>query len=144
MASFSASLRRETRRLRSDVDLTIRTILFKFGGRLVERSPVGNPDLWKSRAPPGYVGGHFRAQWQHGFNSAPSFELPTIDQSGVVTTANLRESIFNSPVAGIHWIVNMAPYAQRLEDGHSTQAPSGIVELTILDFNGIIERSVPT
>jgi hypothetical protein len=143
MANFSVSLSREVRQLHKDIDLTIRTVLFKFSARLVERSPVGNPDLWQSKAPPGYVGGHFRAQWQHGFNEAPSTELPTIDPSGEATTAKLRKSVFGSPVAGIHWIVNMAPYAQRLEDGHSSQAPRGIVSLAILDFNGLLERSVP-
>lgn len=143
MANFSASLRRETRQIRDDIDLTIRTVLFKLSERLVERSPVGNPSLWQSGAPPGYVGGHFRAQWQHGFNNAPNRELSTTDASGIATTTELNRSIFGSPVAGIHWIVNTAPYAQRLEDGHSTQAPRGIVSLTLIDFDDLLERSVP-
>lgn len=143
MANFSASLRNEIRQLNNDIDLTIRTVLFRFSAKLVERSPVGNPDLWQTNAPAGYVGGHFRSQWQHGFNAAPNTELSTTDSSGEATKFRIRGSIFNSPVAGMHWIVNMAPYAQRLEDGHSSQAPSGIVSLAIMDFNGLLERSVP-
>lgn len=145
MADFSASLLRETINISNDIDLTVRTVVFKFAARLVERSPVGNDDLWKTKAPKGYVGGHFRAQWQHGYNNPPSDELPLVDPTGVDTTKKLKQSVFNSPVAGVHWIVNMAPYAQRLEDGdHSTQAPSGIVSLTILDFNNLLDTSIPT
>lgn len=144
MGRFSASLSQAVLDTQSDIDITIRTVLFSFGERLVNRSPVGNPDLWESKAPPGYVGGHFRAQWQHGFNSPPIDEITEVDPGGETTINNIRTSIFESQVSGIHWIVNMAPYAQELEDGHSTQAPTGIVRLSILDFDGLLEISVPT
>lgn len=128
----------------SDIDVTIRTVLFSFGERLVNRSPFGDPDLWESKAPPGYVGGFFRSQWQHGLNSPPTDEIPEIDPDGEITINNLRTSIFDSQVSGIHWIVNMAPYAQVLEDGHSTLAPTGIVKISILEFDGLLEMAVPT
>jgi len=34
---------------------------------------------------------------------------------------------------------NHVPYIQRLEDGYSTQAPAGMVKITVAEFEGIVE-----
>lgn len=144
MGSFSVTLSNNILNLQMDIDVAVNDTLFKFGTRLVEESPVGNPDLWESKAPPGYVGGHFRAQWQHGFNDAPNEIINAIDPIGDITIQNIFESIMASNVAGIHWFVNLAQYAQKLEDGHSTQAPAplGIVRLSIEAFPELLERTL--
>ena len=41
-------------------DVFLRKLTLQIAYKLIYKSPVGNPDLWKSPPPPGYVGGRFR------------------------------------------------------------------------------------
>lgn len=140
--SFSSSLTGAALGIQNQVDTYVRKVLFDFSAKLDLRSPVGDPILWTPPiATPGYAGGHMRRNWQHGHTDAPTEELDGIDPDGSSTLAEIRASINASPAGGRHWIVNNVPYAQKLEDGHSTQAPNGMVELAIIDFTGILVRS---
>lgn len=102
---------------------------------VVLASPVGDPTLWQmpEAAPAGYVGGSFRGNWLIGVGADPVDESPAVDPSGALTiregeltlrldVTSLREPIF---------IVNDLPYANRLNNGWSTQAPAGFVEQSI-------------
>jgi len=53
----------------------------------------------------------------------PSGEKAIKEGSGVIRTWNVRSKVL--------WITNMVPYAEKLENGHSKQAPNGMVELTL-------------
>jgi hypothetical protein len=79
--------------------------------RIVERTPVGNPALWKKGyAPPGYSPGALKANWKlekHGED---------------------------------YIIYNDLPYAYRVETGWSTQAPYGMMRVSVLEFNSILEE----
>jgi hypothetical protein len=117
----------------------VRRVVMEIANRAVMRSPVGNPSEWESPAPPGYAGGRFRANWQYGFGSAPTSTIDAIDPSGSTTLSGIINSVANQQ--GVHWIANNLPYAQRIEDGWSTQAPSGIVGLIELEFPQIFNAA---
>lgn len=125
-------------RMRAGLDTVARRIVIEVGSRLVLRSPVGNPNLWISLPPPGYAGGAFRRNWQHKFGSAPTGEL---EGTGNVALGEMVSSVGNSPAAGVHYIANNLPYAMALENGHSTQAPQGMVGLTALEFPEIVRQA---
>jgi hypothetical protein len=99
--------------LLSEIEKTIKdeirdTAFFAFT-RLQEISPVGNPSLWENpkAAEPGYVGGTFRKSWQ-------------IDEDGE------------------KWIIsNPMPYGPRLDDGHSKQAPDGLIDIVVADLGNL-------
>ena len=117
----------------------VRGVVIEIADRVITRSPVGDATKWQQpgSAPAGYVGGHFRHNWQYGFGSAPSTEL-----GGTENDAKARIESQASRESGQHWIVNNTPYAERLELGWSGQAlPQGIVGLTELEFPEIV-RSV--
>lgn len=116
------------------------------------RSPVGNRELWAvnidraSRGlppvPKNYTGGRFRGNNQLGVDEQPAAAIDRIDPSGSETVA---ENISRIPIeAGGHmyWLVNALPYAQALENGHSTQAPAGIYGLTAMEFQQIVDSAV--
>lgn len=150
---------------------------------VVDRSPVGNPELWASnqiasnynkevfeynaglredpanltkagrlkrglkindsmeiKAPAGYVGGRFRANWQVTFNAPATNELDQIDPSGSATISRGTGMLmqFNSAVGSI-WMMNNVPYAQALEYGHSKQAPAGVVRISVAEFQTFID-----
>lgn len=138
---FAVDLSKFAQKANGNIDAVVRKIVLDVGTRLVNRSPVGDPVLWKTSAPAGYVGGRFRANWQYGFNVAPSGVRDTVDPSGNVSQDQISQGARSSPVAGMHYIVNNLPYAQALEDGHSSQAPHGMVMLTVLEFASMTDRA---
>lgn len=103
-------------------------------------SPVGNPSLWKGRAPEGYVGGHFRRNWQVGVRRDPTRRIPGVDPTGAQALAGSVASL-RFYRRGIIYVVNNVPYANRIENGWSTQAPEGVIGPAIAVANAATEGS---
>jgi hypothetical protein len=137
--TFSSDLTRITEKYKRRINNVVKSVVVDIGERLVEKSPVGNPSLWKNplSAPEGYVGGAFRANWQHGLNSYP---LTTIDSTDNDVSARIEQGAMAGRLGDSHYIVNNLPYSIRLEDGWSTQAPGGIVGLTVTEFGSIVNK----
>lgn len=139
--SFTLDLSKFAAKAGANMDAVVRRTVLDIGERLVEKSPVGDATYWKNPPPKGYVGGRFRGNWQYGFDAIPAGDLPDIDRFGAMTNARLSASIAGAPGAGVHYLVNNLPYARRIEDGWSTQAPSGVLGTTVLEFEGIVSRA---
>lgn len=122
-------------------DLVVRKIVLDVGTRLVERSPVGDPTYWKSEPPAGYVGGRFRANWQYGDSVMPGGTLKDVDPSGASTIGKLTGKVEIHASGKLHYLVNNLPYAHRLENGWSRQAPFGMVNLTFIEFKPIVRAA---
>jgi len=76
------------------------------------RTPVGNPALWNPPVwPKGYQPGSLKAAWQ-------------IEINGDEVT-----------------IFNPLPYADRVEHGWSTQAPAGMMKISLLEWNKLLEKA---
>lgn len=111
--------------------------------KIVLRTPVGNPDLWKNkRAPKGYVGGRARAAWQVSLDVEPGDAAPvklSPDASGnsSITDGTVAILGLDKPY-GVIWIFNNLPYIVRLENGWSRQAPSGMVQLSVQEMQSSI------
>jgi len=126
----------------------VRALVMEIGRRVVMRSPVGNRELWainKYRAekglpptPAGYAGGRFRANWQYGTGTVPSGEVAAIDATGSVSLKSIA-GVMDAKVSEIHYIANNLPYSEHLENGGSTQAPGGMVELTMLEVPAMVK-----
>jgi hypothetical protein len=101
--------------------------------RVIKKSPVGNPDLWK-RPRKGYVGGRFRGNWQVEVNSYPEEPIDRIDPGGGATMAAGSIAIAGVKFGDIVWLVNNVLYGERIEKGHSTQAPAGVVAVTLQEL----------
>lgn len=123
------------------IDTVIRRTVIEAGRRVIMRSPVGDGKYWKRPPPPGYVGGRFRGNWQYGFNASPSGELDAVDMSGAGTLSSLVRAALSSPGTGVHYITNNLPYAERIENGWSRQAPQGVVGLTEIELPQIFREA---
>lgn len=149
MSKFGLDLKAFADKTNARANACVRGIVFAVDRSLVEKSPVGNPELWArpGNAPPGYVGGRFRANWQYGENEAPEGELfepnagsyPNADE-----TIERETSKVEAQAAGKkHFLVNNLPYAMAIEEGHSTkQAPAGVVAITVIEFEPIVRAVV--
>ena len=139
--SFSADLSKFCRKEAPEkTGAIIRGVVIEIGNRLVQRSPVGDPNNWESPPPPGYAGGRFRGNWQYRFGNPENGESERIDPSGRATIDAIKTGVTLAKVAGVHWISNNLPYAERLENGWSGQAPQGIVGLTEIEFPQIVRE----
>ena len=140
--SFTADISAFVRHANGNMDQVVRKIILDLGTRIVEKSPVGDATYWSSPPPPGYVGGRFRANWQYQFGVVPSGVKDEISPTGAVSITSLLK-VMTGPTRGIHFIANNLPYAQRLENGWSRQAPRGMVGLTLGEFQNIVRGSIP-
>ncbi len=142
--SFTLTLKAATDRSAEDMNERVRGFILNAGERIVARSPVGDPTRWtsgflklmksKGWISKGYVGGRFKANWRHGFNAMATDELPFRDKTGSVAVRQIADSLNTHPVSGIHYLYNNLPYAWSLERGHSKQAPTGVVGLTVVEL----------
>lgn len=101
-------------------------------GRLKKRARVN--DSMDVKAPAGYTGGRFRGNWQVGLDAQPDGETGRIDKNGNMTIAagNYMLEQFKVGTKAIYF-ANNVPYAYRLEFGHSSQAPNGMIRITAED-----------
>lgn len=77
--------------------------------RITQRTPIGDPSLWKWPAHKDYKPGTLRASW-------------TIEKNGKTII-----------------IYNEQPYAERVEYGWSTQAPNGMLRISVSEWPAILE-----
>ncbi|MCP6695861.1 hypothetical protein [Pseudomonas donghuensis] len=90
----------------------------------------------------GYVGGRFRGNWQFSIDAPATGELDRIDRSGNETIAELEAQVAALTIGQTAYIVNNLPYAIPLEYGHSTQAPHGMVRVTLANFQRIVDEAI--
>lgn len=82
----------------------------------------------------GYIGGTFRGSHVVSIGAPDETVKEVIDKTGGATIAAGNAIINGSAPFPRIFIQTNLPYAQKLEDGHSTQAPSGIYGLA---FTGV-------
>ena len=117
------------------VDAVVRSAVLGLGASIVQKSPVGNPDLWQGPAPEGYSGGRFKGNWQYGQGAINTSTSSAIDASGESSIGRIQQGLENWKPGQRIYITNSLPYAKRLEyDAWSQQAPGGMVRLSVQAF----------
>ncbi|MCU3191395.1 hypothetical protein N8Y15_00255 [Enterobacter hormaechei subsp. hoffmannii] len=163
---------------KQEIEEAVRRTGIKILGRLVDMSPVGQPEIWQVnqtasayntavrehnaalrndpanltkagrlrrglrvndsmdiKKPEGYVGGRFKNNWYVGLDSQPTETNDTPDASGQGSNSRGLAvlEVFRVGQVNSIYFTNNLPYVQALENGHSNQAPGGMVGLTALD-----------
>lgn len=140
--SFTLDLQRFAEKCADKADAAVGNIVVRIAAEVDRRSPVGDATYWKHKPPAGYVGGHFRANWQLGVGMIPAGGVVGADPSGVETMGRVIAAVPDEAAGKVYWLTNNVPYAQRLEHGWSRQAPAGVVGLTVTMFNEIVRDAV--
>ncbi|WP_312817797.1 hypothetical protein [Atlantibacter subterraneus] len=126
-SAYNDTVRDHNAALRDNPDNLTRSGRLKRGLRVNDSMDIKKPD--------GYVGGRFKNNWYVGFDSQPSQSNDTPDASGQGSNSRglaVLEVFRVGQVSSIYFTNNM-PYARALEEGHSGQAPGGMVRVTALD-----------
>ncbi|MEV4909069.1 hypothetical protein AB0N46_31025 [Streptomyces albidoflavus] len=93
-------------------------------------------------APSGYVGGRFRGNWMFNIGSPDSTTTEEVDPNGAKSTARIVAGAIEFKAGDTCYITNSLGYAIPLEFGHSTQAPSGMVRVTVARFQQIVLEAI--
>ena len=118
---FADGLKKRCDAAKDKAELVIRKTGYEVFNSLVGMSPADT--------------GRFRGNWSIGFGS------PDISTSGN-TSPPSGAPILNWDVSNTLYLTNSLPYAKPLEDGHSKQAPYGMVSLTVQAFGDAFDRAI--
>ena len=123
VGEFARDVRAFTGATSRELEAIVRKIALEMFSRIILRSPVDT--------------GRFRANWQVAIGSVPTGTLELEDKTGTATISKVQAATLSLNAGERITFVNNLPYAQRLEDGYSTQAPRGMVMLTVQDFQRV-------
>jgi len=126
--SFGADLEKFEQRTTDKMQRAVRKIAFGVFKSVIRMSPVDT--------------GRFRGNWQPAIGIVPSGTLETVDPIGNVVMAKVAGVTGRIEIGDVIYMVNNLPYAERLEDGWSGQAPNGMVRLTVQRFIPIVDAVV--
>lgn len=125
--AYNTAVREHNAALRDDSANLTKSGRLKRGLRVNDSMDIKKPE--------GYVGGRFKNNWYVGFDSQPTQSNDTPDASGQGSNSRgmaVLEVFRVGQVSSIYFTNNL-PYAAALENGHSGQAPGGMVGITALD-----------
>lgn len=127
---------------KAKVERGVKKAVIKTFAEIIKTTPVGNPDLWKSKKKPiGYVGGRARNNWIIDSEVNRSIQLdPDKSKGSPYVTNNVKgKNIFKAPL----YLYNNLPYINKLEYGsHSQQTPKGMVRLALLKWRKQLRKYI--
>lgn len=124
MSGWTIPLQRLTEKAKGDLATVVRKATLDAFTRVVLKSPVDT--------------GRFRANWNFSVGAPDYSVTPSTNQARGQTEAAKALAM---QVGTIAYLSNGLPYARRLENGWSKQAPAGMVRTTVAEFNAIVQRA---
>lgn len=123
---FSLQLRREWEQKKEDLAEIVQVVAIEGLKRIVLKSPVDT--------------GRFRGNWLVSVGTTDMTATEKTDKNGGATiTAGANEVAAYPVTLPPVFIQNNLPYADRLEDGYSGQAPHGVVALTLAELETMFD-----
>lgn len=127
MGTFTLGLNDFIRKTNANADQVVRQSTMSLLSGVVRRSPVDT--------------GRFRGNWQVAIAQPATGQLSRDDKSGSATVQAGLSVVAGAKAGGVIWITNNLPYARRLENGWSDQAPAGMVRLTVNEYRRYVDQA---
>ena len=147
MSAFELDIARFVEKAKDKADLVVRKVSLEMFKRVIQKSPVDT--------------GRFKSNWQAAIGSVPKGTLGLDDSithkggretdrgaahrfeaAGAASFTRVNQVALNGKAGDVIYLVNNLSYANALEYGHSGQAPSGMVRLSILEWNTVVAKAV--
>lgn len=127
--SFSLQIEEFQKKALEAIGQTFKDVVIQVGETLINLSPVDT--------------GRFKANWHASLDRVEPATFDDYDKEGDETIASLIAAFNDLQPGQTVYIVNNLAYAIPLEYGHSqTQAPAGMVRLTVAQFQKIVREAV--
>lgn len=126
---FAADISAFVEKTKVKADLVLQKVALDMLAGVITRSPVDT--------------GFFRANWRVGINHV-DLSGPTDNPAGTpFTTSGAGEaSILQARFGDVIFITNNTVYALALENGHSGQAPQGVMRITFEDVTARLDATI--
>jgi len=85
--------------------------------------------------------GRFRGNWQVTKGTPAVGQVGRLDPGGALANAEALKAL-SLPLGGVVYMTNNLPYARRLENGYSDQAPAGMVRLSVFEFRRAVAEAI--
>lgn len=128
MRTFSADISAWVAKAKGNMDAAVRNVAIEAAERIVDRTPILN--------------GEARGGWKAGINSFVPTPTGRLDKTGAETLGTIRADLANAKAGDVIFITNHEPHIIPLEHGLSTQAPNGMVALTVVEADDIVRSAV--
>lgn len=125
---FAANLNALCQRAGDKAELVVRKTALELQSNMVEPSPVDE--------------GRFKNNWVASIGAVDTTNTHAPDKSGAGAIARTVAVLDQWTPGQTIWLVNSMPYAKKLEDGSSTQAPSGVVRLAVQACGDALAKAV--
>ena len=125
MTTFALDLSKQIDAAKDKAELLVRLTTAQLFNLVVDKSPVDT--------------GRFRGNWNPSIGS-PDFSTSEItDPSGGATKSRINAVVSSYTLNGQSvFLTNSLPYAERLENGWSKQAPNGMVRLSVMEVQNSV------
>lgn len=128
MSNFALDLRKFAKKAGNNAESAIRKIILSVDYGVIDISPRDK--------------GRFANNWNVSINSIDKSTTEETDKSGELAKARAKSVMLSFKLGDTAYISNSLPYAQRLEDGYSKQAPAGMVKVTLVQYQSFVKKAV--
>lgn len=115
--------KRAYKKVKEQEEQFLQEVFIEMASRIVERTPVQS--------------GRARGNWNASTNKEDVSTSTFTDPSGQSTIASIKNVAYRSDSKDDLYLANGLPYIGVLERGSSTQAPRGMVAITVEEVNQI-------
>lgn len=139
MSDFERSIQNFIKKAKKNPEVVVRQVNIKLYSQIIMASPVDT--------------GRFRMNWQASYLAPAMGVINENDPSGSKAIANATKFVMNSAKWNDFRFTNNLPYAEAIEfggypgngpntvGGFSTQAPQGVVRVTVKRFQRLIDEA---
>lgn len=124
---FSAQIAEFVAKAKGNADLVVRKVVLEMFSRVIQKSPVDS--------------GRFKSSYLVSINSTPTGDPGTVDKSGAPSFLRVNAAVAQLSAGTVITMTSSLEYALALEYGHSRQAASGMVRITVLEFAGVVTQA---
>jgi hypothetical protein len=127
LGSFELDIARFVEKAKGNATLVVRRTSLDLLSRVIQKSPVDE--------------GRFKSSWLVSLNAIPEGVPGTIDKSGAPSFARLNMAVAGMKAGDYIAMTSSLAYSRKLEYGHSKQAPSGVVRITVAEFPQVVAKA---
>lgn len=127
--NFDLSIKKWVEKTKGRVNQVVRKVVFDVDARLITKTPVDT--------------GMAQSNWML---SSGTYSTATTDEHDLTGAIGLKRAAdfianYDFTKGDSVFITNSMPYIGPLENGHSKQAPNGMVKVTVAEFKDIVENA---